>query len=109
MLSYLLPYGPCPVSELVRVFGHKHSTMTSMLDRLESQGLIERTANPEDGRSLLVALTGKGRKASSRVNALVEELESAIGSRVSKADLAGFRKVMEAIETATAVEVRRKR
>jgi DNA-binding MarR family transcriptional regulator len=105
MLSYLLPYGPCPVSELVRVFGMKHSTMTSILDRLEAQGLIERTANPEDGRSLLVGLTKKGQKASARVNALVTELEKAIGTRVTKADLAGFRKVMEAIEKATEVNL----
>jgi DNA-binding MarR family transcriptional regulator len=105
MLSYLLPYGPCPVSELVRVFGLKHSTMTSILDRLEAQELIERTANPEDGRSLLVGLTKKGQKASARVNALVTELENAIGSRVTKADLAGFQKVMEAIEKATNVDV----
>jgi DNA-binding MarR family transcriptional regulator len=105
MLSYLLPYGPCPVSELVRVFGLKYSTMTSILDRLEAQELIERTANPEDGRSLLVGLTKKGQKASARVNALVTELESAIGSRVTKADLAGFQRVMEAIEKATDVDV----
>ena len=108
LLSYLMPYGPCPVSELVRVFGQKHSTMTSILDRLESQGLIERTANPEDGRSLLVGLTRKGQKASARVNELVTELEEAIGAGVSKSDLAGFRKVMDAIEKATQVEVRKK-
>ncbi len=108
LLSYLMPYGPCPVSELVRVFGQKHSTMTSILDRLEGQGLIERTANPEDGRSLLVGLTKKGQKASARVNVLVTELEDAIGSRVTKTDLAGFRKVMESIEKATEIEVRKK-
>jgi DNA-binding MarR family transcriptional regulator len=108
LLSYLMPYGPCPVSELVRVFGQKHSTMTSILDRLESQGLIERTNNPEDGRSLLVGLTRKGQKASARVNELVTELEEAIGSRVTRSDLAGFRKVMDAIEKATQVEVRKK-
>jgi DNA-binding MarR family transcriptional regulator len=108
LLSYLMPYGPCPVSELVRVFGQKHSTMTSILDRLESQGLIERTANPEDGRSLLVGLTKKGQKASARVNELVSELEEKIGAGVTKADLAGFRKVMSAIEKATEVEVRKR-
>jgi len=108
LLSYLMPYGPCPVSELVRVFGQKHSTMTSILDRLESQGLIERTANPEDGRSLLVGLTRKGQKASARVNELVTELEEAIGSGVTRSDLAGFRRVMDAIEKATQVEVRKK-
>lgn len=109
LLSYLMPYGPCPVSELVRVFGLKHSTMTSILDRLEEQGLIERTANPDDGRSLLVGLTKKGQKASARVDALVKELESSIDSRVTRADLAGFQKVMEAVEKATGVEVAKRK
>lgn len=35
-------------------------TMTNRLDRLEAQGLIERRPHPEDGRSLVVALTAAG-------------------------------------------------
>src|SRR5688500_7670998 len=84
LLSYLVPYGPCPVSELVRVFGVKHSTMTSILDRLEERGLVERKDNPDDKRSWLVALTRKGRTAAARVNVLVAEIEREIGKRVSK-------------------------
>ena len=107
LLTYLVPYGPCPVSELVRVFGSKHSTMTSLLDRLEKRGFVERNDNPEDKRSYLIALTPKGRKAASRVNVLVEEIEREIGKRVSKRDLAGFQKVMEAVAEATGVTVRK--
>ena len=40
IVSYLKSYAPCPISELVRVFGLKQSTMTSMLDRLEQRRLI---------------------------------------------------------------------
>jgi len=36
------------------------ATLTSRLDRLEKIGLIERRADPEDRRSLLVALTEAG-------------------------------------------------
>jgi|ERR1051325_11026764 DNA-binding MarR family transcriptional regulator len=107
LLTYLVPYGPCPVSELVRVFGAKHSTMTSLLDRLEERALVERRDNPEDKRSYLIALTAKGKKAAARVNVLVEELEREIGKRVSKRDLAGFQKVMDAVAEATGVTVRK--
>jgi DNA-binding MarR family transcriptional regulator len=106
LLSYLVPYGPCTVSELVRVFGSKHSTMTSVLDRLEKRGLIERKDNPEDKRSFLVGLTGKGRKAAARVNVLVEEIEREIGKRVTRRDFEGFTKVMDAVAEATGVTVR---
>jgi DNA-binding MarR family transcriptional regulator len=107
LLTYLVPYGPCTVSELVRVFGSKHSTMTSVLDRLEKRGLLERKDNPEDKRSFLVGLTAKGRKAASRVNVLVEEIEREIGKRVTRRDLEGFTKVMDAVAEATGVTVRK--
>ena len=107
LLSYLAPYGPCPVSELVRVFGLKHSTMTSVLDRLEERGLVERKSNPEDRRSLLVGLTRRGQAAAANVNAVIEELEREIDRRVAKKDLEAFRRVMEAIAEATKVEVRK--
>jgi DNA-binding MarR family transcriptional regulator len=108
LLSYLVPYGPCPVSELVRVFGRKHSTMTSLLDRLEKRGLIERKPNPEDARSLLVSVTRRGANEAEQVNALLERLEREIATRVTKADVAGFEKVIEAIGEVTKVKVRKR-
>ena len=108
LLTYLVPYGPCPVSELVHVFGIKHSTMTSILDRLEERGLVERKDNPEDLRSWLIGLTRKGQSTAARVNVLVEEIEREIGKRVTKRDLAGFQRVMEAVGEATGVEVRKR-
>lgn len=108
MLSYLVPYGPCPVSELVRVFGAKHSTMTSILDRLEQRGLVERKTNPSDRRSFLVGLTRKGQTTAAKVNELAAEIEREIGKRVSARELEGFRAVMKAVEEATKVEVRKR-
>lgn len=35
--------------------------LTGRLSRLEAKGLVKREAAPEDGRSLLVVLTAKGR------------------------------------------------
>ena len=106
LLSYLLPYGPCPVTELVRVFGIKPSTLTSQLDRVERRGLITRAVNPNDRRSLLVALAPDGRDLARRVNRPVADLEEAIAGEVSARDLVGFRRVMEAIDRVTDVEVR---
>jgi len=35
-------------------------TMTRIVDHLTAEGLVRRTANPQDGRSSLVQLTGEG-------------------------------------------------
>jgi DNA-binding MarR family transcriptional regulator len=35
-------------------------TMTNRIDQLEKQALVERIANPQDGRSVLIGLTDKG-------------------------------------------------
>ena len=60
LLTYLGGYAPASVVELVRVFGMKQSTLTSMLDRLERAGLVRREVNPADRRSFLIHLTRAG-------------------------------------------------
>ncbi len=109
LLGYLGAYGPCPVGEVARVFGWKKSTLTSVLDRLEERGIVERTLNPNDRRSLLVELSAIGRELAERVYEPVGELERLIAERIGDADLAGFRNVMAAIDAVTAVEVRPER
>lgn len=106
LLSYLYSYSPCAIAELVRVFGLKKSTLTSMLNRLDARGLMVRELNPNDRRSFLIGLTTEGRKLARRVNQPVEALEKDIANRISDQDLEGFKGVMAAIAEITAVEVR---
>jgi DNA-binding MarR family transcriptional regulator len=106
LIAYLKSYGPCPIGELHRVFGTKRSTLTSMLDRLSDQGLIDRRMRPEDRRSVLVELTRRGRRLAVRIEERIEALETEIGARVGSEELRGFRLVMSAIAEATGIEVR---
>jgi DNA-binding MarR family transcriptional regulator len=106
LLSYLRSYAPCPVSELLRVFGFKPSTMTSLLDRLENRRLVRREVNPEDRRSLLVGLTAKGRIVYHRVQRVVEALESSLRREVTKRELDGFQAVIAAVDRVTGVTLR---
>jgi DNA-binding MarR family transcriptional regulator len=81
-----LSVGPATVGELHRAFGHKRSTLTSVLDRLEERGYVTRTVNPADRRSLIVKPTSSGTRAAKRVTRVLDELEDAIrGER----DIAG--------------------
>ena len=109
LLSYLESYAPCPISEILRVFGKKPSTMTSMLDRLSRGGLVARKTDPGDRRSFTVSLTKRGHAAAGRVNHLVGDLEARIDAGVGRRDLMGFRAVMAAVEAATGVQVRKER
>jgi MarR family transcriptional regulator, organic hydroperoxide resistance regulator len=109
LLTYLRVYAPAPIGDLVRIFGVKGSTMTSMLDRLENLGLTERQINPDDRRSFVVSLTSHGKAIADEVQKFVEQTERDISRRVSKRDIEGFDAVMKAIAEATGVIVRPER
>jgi MarR family transcriptional regulator, organic hydroperoxide resistance regulator len=55
------------VRELVAATAQRPSTLTGVLDRLERRGLIERTTNPADRRTVLVRLTPTGSSHATRV------------------------------------------
>jgi len=109
LLSYLRTYAPCPIAEIVRVFGIRPSTMTSILERLDERGLLTRESDPEDRRSVQVALTREGKAVADRINRAVRDLEDRIGSRVGRNELLGFQSVMGAVEKATGVQVRKEK
>ena len=53
------PYALSP-TDLINWTMVTSGTMTNRIDRLQTQGLIERRPNPDDGRSTVVALTEAG-------------------------------------------------
>ena len=90
--------GAQTVGELQRGFGHKRSTLTSVLDRLDLRGFVDRRVNPHDRRSYIVALTRSGIDAARDVNAVVGSLERMVRRRVTARDLEGFRAVADALD-----------
>ena len=109
LLSYMRTYAPCPIVDVLRVFGIRPSTMTSILERLEERGLILREPDPDDRRSVLISLTREGKTVAERIERMLRDLEKRIGAGVKTRELAGFRTVMEAVEEATGVQVRKER
>jgi DNA-binding MarR family transcriptional regulator len=106
LLSYLESYSPAPIYELQRVLGHRPSTLTGLIDRLERRRLVRREPNPEDGRSFLIRLTGSGRELAGRVSGMVRQFEAHVMTGVDERALAGFREVMDAIGGVARVEIR---
>jgi DNA-binding MarR family transcriptional regulator len=54
------PGGALPIGELGERRNLSPSGVSRSVDRLAKSGLVERRTNPDDGRSLLVALTPQG-------------------------------------------------
>jgi DNA-binding MarR family transcriptional regulator len=55
-------HGPLTPSELADIERVKRPTATRIIRQLESEGLVQRTPDPNDGRSALISLTGEGRE-----------------------------------------------
>lgn len=92
-----LAEGDATVGEIHQAFGHKRSTLTSILDRLESRQLITREVSRDDRRSFVVALTRQGRSLAAKVSAQLGELEADVRKRFSKADFEAFERVIAAV------------
>ena len=97
VLSHLADRGDVTVADIHQAFGHKRSTLTSILDRLEARELITREVSAEDRRSFVVALTRQGRSLAGKVSAYLETLETDVRRHVGKADAEAFERVASAI------------
>ena len=75
VLSELASNGPMRVKDIVsRLVGVSPSTLTRILDRLEQDGLVQRSLNPMDRRSFRVSLTGRGAKIVDDYTANLEDV-----------------------------------
>ena len=71
------PYRLSP-GQLVEATHVTSGTMTNRVDGLERRGLVERFANPSDGRGVLVGLTASGKQTVDTALADLIEAESAL-------------------------------
>lgn len=90
VLALLHDGAPKTVGELLRGLGHRPSTLSGILDRLESRALIRRSLNDADRRSFLLSLTRGGRDAADAVVAALRSEERDSLASVSARDRAGF-------------------
>ena len=72
-------------------------TLTGILDRLERMNFIERKADPEDRRSLLISLTEQAREKREFVAGLVDTLDSELRKQFEPEDLKIFTEILNEI------------
>ena len=85
------------VGALQRGLGHRPSTLSGILDRLEARGLIDRALNKADRRSFLISLTGSGLEAAGTIIGVLRTIERRALADVAARDIAGFYVVARAL------------
>ncbi len=70
------PDGSLPQSQLIEKLVLSRASGSLVLSELEESGFIARTADPADGRRLMVKLTGRGEEIEGDVYAAFEQLEA---------------------------------
>lgn len=63
-----------PIVELSRRTGLAKTTLTGMLDRMEHQGFIDRSADVQDRRQLRIVLTDKAKSMNDSYNLVSQEM-----------------------------------
>ncbi len=97
VLAFLFAHGTTPLSLLHRSFGHRRSTLTSVLDRLERRRFVRRLHDPQDARFVLIEPTREGVVAGRRIVGVLSKLEEAARETCTDGELAAFQKVIGSI------------
>ena len=92
--------GTLSVRQLSERTGTRASTLTGLLDRLESRGYLMREVDPSDRRSFRLPLTDLGQETAARALAAISALEREALSRLDATQLAGYRAVVTALQEA---------
>ena len=100
-LANLAGRGALNVRELAAETGTRATTLTGVLDRLESRGYLTRELDAADRRSFRLPLTEAGQAVAGRVRAAVTALEGAALSGLSADQVAGFHAVVAALQEAS--------
>jgi DNA-binding MarR family transcriptional regulator len=99
VLSELVTAGePLALSELANRLSCVRSNMTQLIDRLESEGLVQRVDCPSDRRSVMAEVTYEGRERQRAGAEQIAKLHAAFESRVNPGDRAAIARMLSALE-----------
>ena len=99
-LANLADRGALSVRELSAETGTLATTLTGILDRLESRGYLTRELDAADRRSFRLPLTEAGQAVAARVRGAVADIEHDALAGLSAAQIAGFHAVIAALQEA---------
>ena len=74
------------MAELASYLGLERSTVSGLIDRAVQRGLVQKDADPRDGRSVRVSLTERARRLESRMIAEIGELMAPLIDRLNTSE-----------------------
>ena len=83
------------MSALAAYLGLERSTLSGLIDRAVSRGLVQRLPNAEDGRAVDVVLSADGAALADRMYAVVEESLSPLTHTLSAGDRDRLQQLLE--------------
>lgn len=86
-----------PIVELSRRTGLAKTTLTSMLDRMEAKGFLERAADRQDRRALRIVLTPKAKALSDKYQEVSDEMNRIFYENFTEEEMDIFEKFLEKI------------
>jgi|SRR5579872_1241615 len=98
ILAFLHSVPDATINDAHRHLAHRRSTLTNLIDRLESRGLVARSSSGTSRRTVGLGLTGRGRQVASDVAELLSWLQEEVEASVSSEDMDGFRRVVAAVQ-----------
>ncbi|HBI71469.1 MAG TPA: MarR family transcriptional regulator [Massilia sp.] len=91
----LLDGAPVSVGVLGARLGMDTGTITPLVKRLETSGMVSRTRDPADERRVMVDLTPSGRALESEVRGITDKIKTVC--QLSDADMDELRRTLEAL------------
>lgn len=85
------------VLELSRRAGLEPSTMTGLLDRMERDGLLSRTPDPDDRRAQRICLTPEGLAAREPIMKAVDETLAKLLAGIDEQELENLKRLLRKI------------
>lgn len=102
VLAHLAAHGDSTVGQIYTEFGLRRSTLTSILNRLESRELITCQVNAADRRSLMIGLTPGGQTLAGTILEKLQAFEHKILGNFAPRDQANTLHVLTAVTAAAA-------
>ena len=90
-----------PSTSLGPKMGMEPTSLSRLLNKMEKRGLIIRSRNPNDGRSVLIHLTSFGRKKREDSKAVVLNFNEELNNKLSTQKVEHFFEVIQSIKNTT--------